>query len=136
MDHQKILKMNEDKNVELENDLSKNRNSIRDLLKKLNNEKDSFLIIKNVLEADNNKLKDKIESDCNISKTTIKTLEAKLSDIEIACNQKDKEITQLTKAPKFNLFTNIEKPKVNFCFFFNKKKKIIFLSTIKKLGCG
>ena len=53
MDHQKILKINEDKNEELENDISKNINSIRDLSKKLNNEKASYLVIMNYLKHGN-----------------------------------------------------------------------------------
>ena len=70
------------------------------------------------LELDNNKLKDKLESDCNIFKAKIKTFEEKLGNYEIACNQKDKEITQLTKThSNFNL----PKPKVNFCLFLNEK---------------
>jgi hypothetical protein len=112
LDHQKILKLSEDKNEELESDISKNLNSIRDLSKKLDNEKASFLITEKSQQLDNDRSKDKLESDCNIFKAKIKTFEEKIGNYEIACNQKDEKITQLTKT-----CSNFNQPKVNFfCF--------------------
>ena len=50
-------------------------------------------------------------------------MEAKLNEFEIACNQKDKEITRLTKSLNYYQIKNIEKPNVNFCLFMNEKIK-------------